>query len=177
MLKQNILSPICSEMNAKFIGNITCYHRAVPEGCKWYQHHVVLGAVQTGGKGRDCCCTNTLAKNRKAKPGICIPNFAEGNNPTGGKHLGKLPKLHSNLWQLYNTTSPQTWPCDKVTTPDNFLKKLNSIKKHQIAFFLDKVSLKRLLFPRSTDSIFLHLISRIKRNEWEIKETRPSHHH
>lgn len=109
---------------------------AAPEGCNWYQHQVVLDAVQMDSKGKDCCCTNTVTKNRKAKPVIFIWSFAEGKNQTRGKYLSKLLKLHSKLWQLHNTTPyPQTWTSDKVTTPNNFLKKQNSIMMHQIAFF------------------------------------------
>jgi len=69
----------------------------MPEGYNQYQHQVVLDGVQMGSKDRDCPCTNTVPKNRQAKPVIFIPSFAEAKNQTRGKYLGELLKLHSKL--------------------------------------------------------------------------------
>lgn len=109
---------------------------AVPEGCNCYQHQVVLAAVQMGSMGTDCHCTNTVTENRQNLL-FLFQVQQKGKKQTRGKYLSTLLKLHSKLWWLHNTPPhPQTWPGDRVTMSNNFIKKHTSIIM-QITFFLE----------------------------------------
>lgn len=74
MLNQNILSPIYTEMNAKFIGNITCYH----SGAWRTQPMAALScAVQMGTKAGTAALPTQWQKAERQNLLFFVPDLTE----------------------------------------------------------------------------------------------------